>query len=300
MVSFPERGVSLVSAQVKWPPSVGDELAREIQQLSTALAMLRSPPLWPVLQNPGFELSAPNRAAPVGWLLLGPAEATAELDAVVKRSGNFSLRLRSPRPGATLVSHPFQAPSTGRLAVRVHFRPGQTPPRLRLALEGRTVSGTVTILGEVLTPTAASGGSYSPPTEFQFVDLETTDLPTNELQAIRLRLDLADPGELWLDDVLLSQVAFSRVELVELMKLVAPAEAQVAQGKYAEPLRLLDSPWSLFLKRYVVTPMAPSYGQPVAAVAEAASPSVPPPPSEPSSNPFLRMWEWLPRRLRLF
>ncbi|MDW8079683.1 MAG: family 10 glycosylhydrolase [Thermoguttaceae bacterium] len=300
VLAFPETNVNVLSAEVTWPPGTGEQLAREIQQLSTALAMLRSPPLWPILQNPGFEQPPQVGSPPVGWLLLGPPEATAELDPAVKRSGNFSLRLRSPRAGATVVSHPFQPPVTGRLAVRVYCRAGSAVPRLRLALEGRTTAGAVTVLGETISLAGPAAGMNSASGEFHFVDLEIADLPTADLQAVRLRVDLLDPGELWLDDVLLSQVAFSRVELVELMKLVAPAEAQVAQGKFAEPLRLLDSPWSGFLKKYVILPAGISLPQPVPTVAEVPPSTPSTPETQQSPSPFMRMWEWLPKRLRFF
>lgn len=296
---FPSRRVDISSAEIGWPAGVREQLALEIQQLSTALAVLRNPPLWPALQNPGFEIPGDLQKVPPGWLLVGPPEATPELDAQIKRSGNYSLRLRSPKPGATLVSHPFDPPRTGRMTVRVHWRSSQQPVRLRLSVEGRTLAGNVLVLAETIAVPAPAEARTSQLGDFQFVDLEASEISVADLQAVRLRLDLLDPGEIWVDDVLLSQLAFNRVELVELMKLVAPAETQVAQGRYAEPIRLLESPWARFLKQHVLSATTEGLSPPVAVIAESPNPPAEATGSS-STGPLGRLWEWIPKRLRVF
>ncbi len=299
ILEFSSAGVELQGAELAWPTGMREQLAAEIHRLSTALAVLRNPPLWPALQNPGFEMSAEANTVPPGWLLVGPPEATLQPDEIIKRSGNYSLRLRSPKPGATLVSHPFDPPPTGRLTVRLHWRPAQYGPRIRLSVEGKTLWNEVLVLGETVTMPPGAETRASQQADFHFVDLELSDIPVGDLQAIRLRVDLLDPGEVWFDDVLLTQLAFNRVELVELMKLVAPAEAQIAQGRYAEALRLLESPWARFLKRHVPLGVPSEAEPPLAVVADSPNPPAPPPEST-SANPLSRLWEWIPRRLRLF
>jgi hypothetical protein len=299
LLGFPVVDLPMQGAYVSWPSSTVEQLRKEISGLYNSLALLRNPPLWPILQNPGFEISSREATLVPGWLALGPPEANVRLDSTVKRSGNFSLFIRSPKPLATVVSHPFPPPQTGRVTVRAHVRGGEHPIRLRLCVEGRSVFGSVITLGETITEPLAAPSSPNTESGFQIVDLEVTHVPSQELVAIRLRFDLLDPGEVWLDDLLLSQTALNRVEMVELMKLVAPAETYLNQGRFAECLQLLESPWARFLRVQFPEVQSPSPQEAAATVA--AKPNEPARDSRAnSSNPLTRLREWLPRGIPFF
>jgi hypothetical protein len=302
LAQFAQPGVQILQYQVTWPNGLGDRLAEHLQSLYNALARLRNPPLWPVLENPGFELaSAPSHPLP-GWLLLGPPGAAVRLDSAVKRSGTFSLHLVSPQSGATLVTHPFSPPQTGRLAARVHVHLGSRPNRVRLSLEGRSTSGAIFVLAETIAALPAAESLPSAENNFSFIDLEAPEIPSDELMAVRLRLDLLEPGELWVDDVLMTQLAFHRVELVELMKQIAPAETQLRQGRYADYLRLLENPWTRFLQSQTPYELPAGQDRPPASVAAQPAPagSTESSASSGPTNPLDRIREWLPRRLRFF
>jgi hypothetical protein len=117
--------------------------------------------------------------------------------------------------------------------------------------------------------------------------------------AIRLRLDLLDPGEVWVDDILISQTALNRVEMVELMKLVAPAETYLNQGRFGECLQLLENPWARFLR--VQFPDVQSAWPEEAVATVAANPSKPNRETKTNNfNPLTRLREWLPRGLPFF
>ena len=299
LLSFPTVNSTIQGGYVSWPPSVTEQVKKEILGLYNSLALLRNPPLWPILQNPGFEISGNEPTVVPGWLALGPPEATVRLDSNVKRSGSYSLYIRSAKPPATVVSHPFPPPQTGRATVRAHVRGAETPTRVRLCVEGRSVSGAVITLGESISEPVGGPTGSNVESGFQIVDLEVSHVPSQELMAIRLRLDLLDPGEVWVDDILLSQTALNRVEMVELMKLVAPAETYLNQGRFGECLQLLENPWARFLR--VQFPDVQSALPEEAVATVAANPSKPNRETKTSnSNPLTRLREWLPRGLPFF
>ncbi len=289
----------IISAQIRWNESEYEVLAKEIVALSQRLAVLRNPPLWTALQNPSFELSPQEGEAVPGWFLLTPG-AKIQLDSQISRQGKQSLRLLSEDGTATLVTHPFPPPETGRLAVRAFIRASAPISPVRLVIEGKKHEGEVLTLGEVLNSRLANQPSMVSSDWQPFGDLEIPNLPADQLSVIRLRIDLMGPGELWLDDVQLCQLSFSRTELIELIKLLAPAEASLAQGRIGTCLRVLDSYWARFLQAYV------EVSEPIIAstaglgTTKNAGPHHQPTPKSSDGGGWFRLRDWLPKRLRFF
>ena len=81
--------------------------------------------------------------------------------------------------------------------------------------------------------------------------VEVIDLPMSGLSPLQLRFDPAGSGEVWIDDVQLCHLAFSKAERVELFKLIAPAQAKLENRDIADCLRLLEGFWPEYLVRYV-------------------------------------------------
>jgi hypothetical protein len=118
------------------------------------------------------------------------------------------------------------------------------------------------------------------------------DLPLDGAAPMRVRFDLMGAGEVWIDDVQISGLAFSRDELIELSKLLTVASAKLERGQLGDCIRILEGYWPRFLQTYV--------GDSPESLTRR-----PPPPSpaasgeaERSSNVMDRLKNFLPRPLR--
>jgi hypothetical protein len=125
-------------------------------------------------------------------------------------------------------------------------------------------------------------------------------LPLTGLTALQVRFDLLGPGEVWIDDVELSDRRFSENEVKELSKLVTLIHVTLLNGQVGECLRLLDGYWPRFLEENVPLPSAEM-------MAERQTPSEPgaaKPAAEPPAEPPPRTGFWnrmrglLPKPLR--
>ena len=101
---------------------------------------------------------------------------------------------------------------------------------------------------------------------------QVDDLPLEGLTSLRVRFDLMGAGEVWVDDVQVYNLAFSKPELVELSKLIASVEVKLQNGQIGDCLRLLDGYWPKFLEENV--PLQPGAFPPEALATKPAALSV--------------------------
>ena len=123
-------------------------------------------------------------------------------------------------------------------------------PPLRCLVMGAYRGQPMVRVAEIGSP---SSGGTAPTISHEWTPIlvEVSDLPMGGLSPLQLRFDLVGSGELWLDDIQLCHLAFSKAERVELFKLIAPAQAKLDNGDIADCLRLLEGFWPEYLTRYV-------------------------------------------------
>ncbi|MGQ9575254.1 MAG: family 10 glycosylhydrolase [Thermoguttaceae bacterium] len=245
--------VRLYGPEVAMPPEVHTALDRQVRELGFRVAALRTPPLLEVLENPGFDRPPGPQGQIAGWIRVQPAGVTIQLDSTTKYSGSAAVRLASTGPAGGLVSPPFAPPASGRLAMLARMRvadPARQPP-VRLVVEARQA-------GRTLTHYAQFGQAAGPQTEVQPIStqwspylLEVVDLPLEGLSAVRVRLELAGPGEVWIDDVQLCDLAFNKRELTELLRVITPVDAKRQNGEVADCIRMLEGYWPRLLAERV-------------------------------------------------
>jgi hypothetical protein len=247
-VRFGSSQLRFANIVVKTPAAVRLALQRRIDELWRCRAILvtNAPPLRG-LKNPDFEQSTTGE--PDHWTLIANPEqsATVEVDSHGGFGGSGAIRLTSHGAIASLYSEPFPMPPTGRLSLSVRLRgePGSPQPALRLAVEGR-------VNDTVYSPFAVVGGAaggVAIPTDWeasQFI-LRIDDVPMAGLSELRVRIDLAGPGSVWVDDIKLMHLDFSDVELGQLSKILSLATLMLDKGKWGECQRELDSYWPRFL-----------------------------------------------------
>lgn len=291
-VRIAEPKLRLLQAETRVPAAAVAKLQGHIRTLTGRAALLRNPPAWKTLANPGFEQRPLEEGNIPEWLITRSAQTRIRVETGGAHQGNRCVRMYSEGPIACLVSRPFPAPPTGRFSMIAWLRiaDARRQPPLRLAVEweqnGRQYR--YASLG------APEEGPQSVPLSTEWVPyvFQVYDLPMDGQTLMRVRFDLMGPGEVWIDDVQISGLAFSRDELIELSKLLTVASAKLDQGQLADCLRILEGYWPQFLQTYVgtspenITRLVPAGAGPSSLEAER------------SSNVLDRLKHFLPRPLR--
>lgn len=243
-----------------------------VRELNTRAATLASPPAWHVLENPGFE-AAPTWSLPLpGWSVAASEGTRSDLEPANPRSGARALKLTSAGGAISVTSGPFNPPPSGRLTLRAWMRiaDASRQPVLRLAIEGSLGAqpyARATMVGRGHHPLNPSWTQY---------EFAIPDLPLDGLTQIRIRFDLLDAGEVWIDDVQLFHLLYLDMERVELQKILHLAGYSLERGELADCARLLESYWPRFLQSHV--PAAPQLAALPPAAAPITSSAKPPKP----------------------
>ena len=105
------------------------------------------------------------------------------------------------------------------------------------------------------------------------------------------------PGEVWVDDVQVFGLAFSKPELVELSKLITLADVKLQNGQIGDCLRLLEGYWPRFLEENVALPAGTvPVGTPAESLATKPRPAEEKPPER--SGLLNRVKDMVPESLR--
>jgi hypothetical protein len=296
-VQLSDAAAQLARPQVKWPGEIESALGMEIRKLGARAAALRNPPPLPVLANADFEKSITKSTALPGWEATAREGVTITLDATHPHGGKSAAKIQTNGPIACLVSQPFTAPTTGRLSMAVWLRvdaPARQPP-FRLAVEGKLSGHDYYRFAQVGRPPEGSPPVAALGSEWEQFIFQVDDLPLTGLSPLRVRFDLMGPGEVWVDDVQLFNLAFSNPEIVELSKLIFLADVKLQYAQLGDCVRLLEGYWPRFLNENV--PLSPSM---LAKQPPAKKPQPENPPIEPTERTGLmdRVKNMIPESLR--
>jgi hypothetical protein len=265
-VQFSEPNVRFSQMQATIPKTVAEALGRAIGILGARAAALRNPAPLDVLENPGFE-KPPERGGIADWSLTGREGAGVRLDANIAHGGRQSAHLSSAGAPVRLVSKPIPVPGTGRLSISVWLRVAdetQQPP-LRLAVEGKAGVRDYYRFAPVGRMPDGSLCSVALGTQWAQYIFQVDDLPLDGLSSLKARFDLTGPGEVWIDDVQVYNLAFSRPEILELSKLITTADVKLQNGQVCDCLRMLEGYWPRFLDENVPLPSDAPHGAKLAA-----------------------------------
>ena len=284
----------VTKATARWAPEIDKALETRVSELVRRRIALSRPRQWDALDNPGFEADDPATGTIPGWMFLRGNEANVEVDRTQQHSGNASLRLGCTEQSTSVMSLPFQAPKTGRLAISMWLkaaRPGSKVPLYVGIHNGRNFSRAFSVVDEL--------GN-----DWRQVNMPVLDLPQEGLGKLQIRIQLNGPGEVWIDDIQLGDLAFGPQEQRALLKTVYPARPTLDNRQVVQCVRILESYWPRFLFEHVapVEELRSPTEEPRPAVASAPQTSVPPeeePDKPKESNGFLgRIRDLVPERLR--
>jgi len=289
-------GVRLSGLRVAWPSEVQAVLESRLAEVADRVAALGKPPVMEVLANPGFERPPTPDGRTPGWAASNQEGTSIGLDADHPRGGARCMRMASVGPVATLISEPFDPPATGRLTMSVWLRCSDVArqPPLQLALVGKLDGRDFFRYARV----GLDNGAQPPVPQlrpgWQSI-VVPAELPLEGLSRLQIRFDLLGPGEVWIDDVQLCELAFTKKERAELFKLIAPADWKLQRGEVGDCVGLLESYWPRFLLAHVPTAETPLKAKP-----QPASRPAPKEPRKPIRTTGLleRMKNLLPGLLR--
>lgn len=288
-VRFSAPGVKLYQPSATWPEDIQLVLQRRIVELGERRAVLKkNPPVLDSPDNPDFEQPPAGEKIP-GWTVTEGPGVKVTLDPNQKYNGSQAVRVSGGGAAATLISRPFEVPSTGRLSLSVWLRVADpaVEPRLRLALEGETD-------GQAFFHSAEIGHStkYRINDQWSKFVVNAENLAMGSVSTVRVRFDLIGPGDVWIDEIRLSALSFSEKELIALLKLITPADVKLGQSQISDCVRVLEGYWPQFLERHVPLAQAPMSRKMEAAP---APPRATPPPPQ---GILSRMRQLLPEALR--
>jgi hypothetical protein len=138
--------------------------------------------------------------------------------------------------------------------------------------------------GKLYSPWVAVG-AQNPAIQIQSqwtsVQLLIDDLPTSGLENLRVRFDLAGPGDVLIDDVQLFDLYFSDAEINQLKIIAFQADFRIQKEKYGDCLNELQGFWPQYLSTFVPAPQQPVANQPQQ---PNANPQAPPPGNQPPAK----------------
>lgn len=213
-----------------------EELSAQLSRLNRGPAAGLAGPV-----NPGFEPSSTplvqltagrSATVPAGWQVAGMG-ATAELDHAEPHEGRGSLRLETEAAGASVVCDDFAARGQSALTVQAWFRASQPDTKIRVWIEGD---------GKAQPYRRWSELTVGP--EWSARAVRGSDLPSEGLDAARIRFELIGPGRLWLDDVKVSGEVASESERQNARRVLLAAMHAYREKRYADFARLAGSHWT--------------------------------------------------------
>ncbi len=270
-------------------PAFLRQLADRVQDLAARVAMLANSRLYPELRNGSFDEPA-ARSIP-GWM---HAQHPPGCVQIASKGFDDNTCVMMNNDGTSnsktwIVSTPFQTPATGRLAVSLQARcenaaANSVQPSLRVGIEGR-VRGAPLRHYVTLTPRADGDWQAAP------LWLEVEDLGGEEIEELRLTIDLLTPGRVWIDNIQLHDFFLTEAERSRLQSQTFLAVQRIRQDDLTAAAKLFQSHWGRYLMSLRVPP---TQATPTAAIAERSIA----PPQEPSPGLAERVKGWLPSPMR--
>jgi hypothetical protein len=290
-----DGGGTIASANTTYTPPIRETVAASIEQARQRMGVLADPEPLDVLDNPSFELGLADangaRMAPAvtGWELLEPRRGSLELIPGLAKpasAGGRALRFSSRNGLSTVRSNPFGPPATGRISVAAWLRldPGEPQPPLRIAIEGLEGNREYYRFAPI---GGLTGGKPLTPEWAMFV-LQVDDLPTEEVESLRVRFDLLGPGNVQIDEVRVYDLAFDESQRAEIAKALARIDHRFKAGDVGGAIIDLEGHWPSFLEAFVSDAAVASRQR----AAEPQTAVAPSPPDEPRQGMLDRFRGW--------
>lgn len=220
---------------------VKKHLRAQLERISTRIDQIRrEPEPIPLLKDPGFESDIANpEESP--WVVGGVRGGIVGRDTSVRTAGNSSLHMKYGAGPVWITSESFDAPETGRLIVAMKIRSnGESEAPLVLRLNSTTPGYRPLHRFEDIRVK-----------EFRSVAIRFLDLPTDPGVQLQLQLEIVEPGEVWIDELVLTDKGVSRDEHPTLQRIIQIPWHLQRHDELGMCYERLGGYWPRFLLRHV-------------------------------------------------
>ncbi|MBE6427684.1 MAG: hypothetical protein E7028_03715 [Planctomycetaceae bacterium] len=173
--------------------------------------------------------------------------ASANIDRQSPIFGDNALRLTSTGGTVRIMSAPFEANPTGRLTIYAWLRTDADEINLplRLIVMGKTKGGKFFRTADLSSPEAGIGK------EWRRLNIHVNDLPLAKEISVSIGFELCGKGNVWIDNIQLSDTHFSTSEIEQLTGIFSQFPARIASGNIAPCISTLECYWTRFLKEHI-------------------------------------------------
>lgn len=173
--------------------------------------------------------------------------------------GENSLCISSSGTPIRVMSQPFSVNPTGRLAIHIWTKaaPNEGSLPLRLIVVGKTPRGKF-----FRTANLSSDAAGITP-EWKRLSIHVNDLPLEKDTELSLGFELYGPGSVWVDNIQLSDIHFSDMELQQLMGIFSQFGQRIQKQDYVPCVSTLECYWLRFMLENVAINMPPT-SEPIA------------------------------------
>ncbi len=271
-------GVALLNVSVETSTAISDPKAALRQEIDrfrkNVQTMSRLGSRWEDPPNADFDMvgfdqesQESRRVQPVPhWTVFGNPQLKVASDTQRHATGQASMQMSGDadlktRPGAVF-SDAIPAPATGRLYCV--FQVGipaaaETLPlnvlltaQQRVEHEDRPVYRSYPLAADWVAPLQQAAPSAGVRWCQAVVPFDR--LPVDSLEEIRIGFELVDAGTVWIDNLRLFQLSFSRQETNELLILVNAADVRLESRRYSDLDSILNGYWAKFLREFSPLP----------------------------------------------
>ncbi len=257
-ITYPQRLPNTDPLKSSMPPTSRPEEIHDIPTEATFTSdVQRQIPRAAKEEN--FSGSPEERPAS-GETAAASSNAFAKVDASSPVFGENSLRLSSAGDSVRIMSAPFDANPTGRLTIYAWLKTNddglQLP--LRLIVMGKTKAGNFFRTANLASQEAGIGK------EWRRLNIHVNDLPLAKEIQISIGFELYGKGDVWIDNIQLSDTHFSPSEIERLTGIFSQFPARIASGNIAPCVSTLECYWTRFLREHIAQSVPPA-SEPVAA-----------------------------------
>lgn len=267
-IAGPAKDLQVTDWRVDFSSDGLSQLTQVVQQLRVRVEQLNRFQPQALIPNADFEQPATGNQIP-GWTVAPNPGFVAEIDTSRPHLGRQSLHLKieTPKTIGWVRSQSFPLPKTRRISVQAWIRTkdASRQPPLRMAIDGRVrlmIDGQLappiqyyrpSPLGTdidgltTLRPTTRKVEAVSQEWTSSPFLLPLTDLPVSGTGELSVGFDLLGPGEVWIDDIQISDSYFEPVERNELLKNVASLHFQLPANAWRDGQPFLNGYWPRFL-----------------------------------------------------
>lgn len=254
-VEIDSPDVSIMSVDHSSPPQTTEHIAGELSKVEAVVTRAGDPTQQRPMVDLGGDFERWNSSdAPLGWTLSSLPQVSLDRSAELPHSGRSSLAITNrgrADTSAWIQSSPLAPPSTGRFLVSTWLRASAAadPTLVRISVSGRLTNGEAYERSTLVGGRSPLGKRLPIDWGQRPFQLHVNDLPLEQLDSMRVAVELIGSGRIWVDDVEVYALELMPEEWRHLRGQILVAQDQLREGNPYPAYQLLESHWGQYAAR---------------------------------------------------